>query len=126
MVSSILYHLILGGLTVKSLKLAILMCTAVVLITACGQSADNNGKVTLKQASSEVASIYKSSCIGCHATDLSGKMGDPTNLQLVFERLSYDEIVAKISEGGETMPSFKEKLTEEEINSLAAWLSKQQ
>lgn len=110
----------------KSMKLAILMCAAVILITACGQSGNDSGKVTLNEAPANVSSIYKSNCIGCHATDLSGKMGAPTNLQLVFERLSHDEIAAKISEGGETMPSFKEQLTEEEINALAAWLSKQQ
>jgi len=108
------------------MKLAILICAAAVLMTACGQSDNNSGKVTLKQASAEVASIYKSSCIGCHATDLSGKVGEQTNLQLVFERLSYEEIVARITGGGGLMPAFQEKLTEEEINGLAAWLSKQQ
>lgn len=110
----------------NSMKLAILICAAVILMTACGQSSNNSGKVTLNEASAEVSSIYKTNCIRCHATDLSGKMGEQTNLQLVFERLSYDDIVAKISEGGETMPSFKEQLTEEEINGLAAWLAKQQ
>jgi len=40
--------------------------------------------------------------------------------------LSYEEIIEAIMQGGDTMPSFKDSLTEEEINGLAAWLSKQQ
>lgn len=110
----------------KSMKLVILFGLAAMLLTACGQSDNDSGKVTLKQAPDEVASIYKSSCIGCHATDLSGKIGDKTDIQLVFERLSYEEIIEAIMQGGDTMPSFKDSLTEEEINGLAAWLSKQQ
>ena len=113
----------------------VIVCVSAIL-SGCGvqQGSTNpssNGQqqsskpISLSTASSEVQSLYKARCISCHATDLSGKMGEQTNLQLIYESLSYDEIVATITNGGEIMQPFKDKLSEQEINSLAAWLSKQ-
>lgn len=113
----------------KSMKLAFVITAAVILLTACGQSSgttSNDGRLTLEQAPSDVAAIYKSNCIRCHAIDLSGKMGDVTNLQYVHERLSEEEIAERITNGGRTMPPFNEQLSEEEIAALAAWLANQQ
>jgi cytochrome c551 len=109
----------------KRLKLLIPFFIAIVMLTACGQAKQNSNVVTLQQAPNDVASLYKSNCMGCHAVDLSGKMGESTNLQQVHTRLNQEEIATKISVGGETMPAFEEQLTSEEINGLAAWLAKQ-
>lgn len=112
----------------KSMKLAFFITAAVILLAACGQSSgtSNDGRLTLEQAPTDVAAIYKSNCIRCHAIDLSGKMGDVTNLQYVHERLSEEEIIERITNGGKTMPAFKERLSEQEIAALAAWLANQQ
>ena len=105
-----------------------------VILSSCGQKGSNtasNGQqqsskpISLSAAPNEVQSLYKARCISCHATDLSGKMGEQTNLQFIYQSLSYDDIVATITNGGEIMQPFKDKLSEQEINSLAAWLSKQ-
>ncbi|GIP15784.1 hypothetical protein J40TS1_14260 [Paenibacillus montaniterrae] len=112
----------------KSSKLMFVLLFAVILLSACGDQKEQKQSgdiVTLKQAPADVEAIYKARCISCHAIDLSGKMGEQTNLQQVHVRLSYDEIAAKISMGGKTMPAFEESLSAEEINALAAWLSKQ-
>lgn len=109
------------------LKTLLLTIIAFVFLTACGNSPSttSTGAVTLSQASSSTAAIYKARCINCHATDLSGKIKEDTNIQTVYERLSYDEIVTKISEGGKIMPAFKDQLSQQEIEGLANWLSKQ-
>ncbi|MCR8659546.1 c-type cytochrome [Paenibacillus endoradicis] len=105
------------------------------LLTACGEQQTSNTPASEEQqiskptslstASSDVQSIYKARCISCHASDLSGKMGEKTNLQQIYDSSSYDDIVVMITNGGSIMPSFKDKLSEQEINSLAAWLSNQ-
>lgn len=113
--------LVLGGFVMKA---KIVIFAALILLTACGNSSSTE-IVTLSQASSNTAAIYKARCISCHATDLSGKMQERTNLQLVYERLTYDEIVTRISEGGKIMSAYKDILSAEEIEGLASWLSKQ-
>jgi len=108
------------------------------LLTACGGSQTSNSNSTpsngvqqglkpnsLSAASSDVQSIYKARCINCHASDLSGKMGEQTNLQQIYESSSYENIVTTITDGGNIMPAFKDTLTEQEISSLATWLSNQ-
>lgn len=110
----------------KSFKLIFIALGALLLLAGCGQGKQSsNASVTLNQASADVAALYKSNCMSCHAIDLSGKMGEQTNLQHVNTRLSYDEIVEQIANGGTSMSAFKERLSTEEINALAAWLSKQ-
>ena len=113
----------MGVVTIKRRSMLFLMIVTIMLLVGCGNS---NNNVSLKQAPSDVASLYQGNCIGCHATDLSGKMGDATNLQQVYTRLSKEEIAAKITNGGETMPAFSERLSEEEIQRLATWLAKQE
>jgi len=109
------------------MKMKFTFLAMLLLLTACGNqpSAKNSDVITLSQASSSTAAIYKARCIRCHATDLSGKMEEATNIQKVYDRLTYDEIVEKISSGGKLMPSFKGSLSDEEIEGLAKWLSKQ-
>lgn len=64
-------------------------------------------------------------CIGCHAADLSGGVGPA--LIGVGNRLSQEEIAAIVTNGSEdqSMPAFKDQLSTEEIDQLAAWLAKQ-
>lgn len=123
----------------KKILIISLICT-LLLLSACSFTKDkspsnskssdasdssNESIVRLVDANAEIENLYANRCLNCHAIDLSGKMGEVTNLQKVHERLSYDEIVTVITEGRNLMPSFAERLTEEEINALAGWLSKQ-
>lgn len=92
----------------------------VMIITACGggNTAGNNtangGNTTTANA---VEKVYKANCIQCHGADLKGM-----NLITVGSRRSQEDIVNKITNGGGGMPAFKERLSADEIDSLAAWL----
>src|SRR5690606_20506364 len=111
----------------------LLFVFSIILLSACSRilsdnSASNKNSeqiVKLVDASADVQSLYSARCLNCHAIDLSGVMGEPTNLQRVHERLSYDEIADVITNGRDIMPSFKERLSEDEIMAIAGWLSKQ-
>ncbi|MBP1155918.1 MULTISPECIES: cytochrome c [unclassified Paenibacillus] len=94
-------------------------------LTACGggssdeaakppQAADGGGTVNAE-------AIYRSNCVTCHGADLTG--GSGPNLQKVGARLSKDQIVAKIENGGAGMPAYKNTLEDNEIAALAEWLS---
>lgn len=69
-------------------------------------------------------SVAESACIACHAADLNGNVGPSLlgigNTKTVEE---IHNIIKNGTEGG--MPSFEGTLTDEEINELAVWLSKQ-
>jgi cytochrome c551 len=70
----------------------------------------------------EAAAIFQKQCISCHAADLSGRVGEQSNLQQVGARLSKAEMTDIIKHGGQLMPA-QEKLTDEEIELLVEWLS---
>ncbi|MEK8131139.1 cytochrome c [Paenibacillus filicis] len=110
--------------------------TVMVLLTACsakngpepfggGKSAGQTmtAEEAMAGASSEVQSLYKQSCLSCHATNLEGRVGPKTNLQHVGARLEKDKIVKQIEAGGNGMPGFQGKLKPEEIQGLADWLA---
>lgn len=71
--------------------------------------------------------IYsKAQCIACHGDNLKGNTagGVPALLGL-GDKLEKDAIAGIITNGQNGMPSFKDKLSTDEINKLADWLSKQ-
>jgi mono/diheme cytochrome c family protein len=65
--------------------------------------------------------LFKQSCTSCHGVDLAGDFGP--NLQKVGGKLTKEQITTQITQGGEAMPSFEEKLNTEEIQALASWLA---
>lgn len=82
------------------------------------------------QPEAEGYAIYqKSSCIGCHATDLSGQAGFAPPLLGTGDKYSKEELITIMKEGIGTMPpgmwdaSIAQGLTEEEMDKLAEWLS---
>ncbi|MFC0330876.1 c-type cytochrome [Paenibacillus sepulcri] len=97
-----------------SLLLSIL---AILLLSACGSPSN------ALEGPAEVVQIARSACISCHGSELQGKMGPETNLQHVGKRLSKEQIARQIRKGGESMPAFESRLTAEEIEGLASWLS---
>lgn len=101
------------------------------------KKAKDEGKVPRTQLpivaeDSEGFQIYqKSTCIGCHATDLRGQAGSPS-LRGIGELYSKEEIMDIIVNGTESggMPAMYEAninmgLTEAELDQLAEWLSQQ-
>ncbi|MEK0314099.1 menaquinol-cytochrome c reductase cytochrome b/c subunit [Cohnella sp. 56] len=66
----------------------------------------------------------KAQCIACHGTELQGQVGPM--LAGIGDTLNHDQIKEIITNGkGDGMPSFKDKLTDEEIDKVATWLAKQ-
>ena len=114
------------------LQLTIICCLFIVLLAAgCGSSKETAPPETTPQptpapgeaASANADAIYKQNCLSCHGEDLSGQIPGNTNLQTVGSRLSREEIYNRIHNGGNGMPAFNGRLSEEEINALADWLA---
>jgi cytochrome c551 len=71
--------------------------------------------------STVTAALFKQNCVTCHGVDLQGGFGP--NLQKVGGRLTKEQIIKQIHDGGGDMPPFGTQLKAEEIQSLANWLS---
>lgn len=65
--------------------------------------------------------VYKANCLACHGDQLQGIVGP--NLQKIGSRLSKEQILKQITEGGSDMPSFGGALKKDEVEALAAWLA---
>lgn len=95
--------------------LAIPVLAAVLLLAGCGGNGGSGDGGNATAADAET--VYKRHCLSCHGTDLSGQ-----HLNTVGSRLSMEEIEQKIRNGGGGMPPFANRLNDEQINNLSAWL----
>ncbi|GIP34758.1 cytochrome c [Paenibacillus sp. J2TS4] len=120
------------------MKKAMVIFFCLFLITAlaaCGSKKDNAGTASPspgapsgepgKQPATTVdaEALYKQHCLACHGANLEGKLGGNTNLTKVGGKLSKEQIVTKIENGGNGMTAFKNTLNSDQINALADWLS---
>lgn len=69
--------------------------------------------------------IQQAQCIACHGAELEG--GNGPALRGVGDRLSRDQIAETITNGRNNgaMPAFKDQLSADQIDQIAAWLAKQ-
>ncbi|MBO9600451.1 MAG: c-type cytochrome [Cohnella sp.] len=68
--------------------------------------------------------MTQAACITCHGSELEGGVGPA--LRGIGDTLSKEELVDVITNGkGEGMPPFKGSLTDDQIEKVATWLSKQ-
>lgn len=66
--------------------------------------------------------LGESGCSGCHTLADAGSTGTiGPNLDAV--KPSYDKVVSQVTNGGGVMPAFGDKLTEEQIQDVAAYVS---
>jgi mono/diheme cytochrome c family protein len=98
------------------------MAGAVALVTACA-----TGKALPQQALNSSGGLMFNGyvkpdvkCFGCHNGDGSGANGP--SLAALVPVLTDDAILKAINDGPSYMPSFKDKLTDDEKRSLVAWL----
>lgn len=85
----------------------------------------NNNDQSQPVVIADIPEIYNKRCLSCHAADLSGNMGKNSNLQRVGSRLDREKIEDIIRNGKPNtfMTAQASRLTEEEIEMLADWLS---
>ncbi|MBP1934164.1 cytochrome c551 [Ammoniphilus resinae] len=115
----------------KKFSLAIVSLALVGALAACGGGgeqaqpapapAENNAGESASAGGDTAAAegLYKNSCAGCHAADLSGAVGP--NLQQVGARLSEQDILGVIENGRGGMPPGV--LKGDDAKTVAAWLA---
>ncbi|MDD9272300.1 c-type cytochrome [Paenibacillus sp. GCM10023248] len=69
----------------------------------------------------DAQTVFKANCVSCHGGNLEGAVGP--NLQKVGGKLSKDQITGIITNGKGAMPSFKGRLSDDEISAVATWLA---
>ncbi|WP_374018374.1 cytochrome c [Paenibacillus thiaminolyticus] len=105
-------------LSARSAACGALLLGISTLLAACGGSSSSS---TL-EGPEEAVAIYKQRCMQCHGDQLQGLMGPESNLQKVGERLSKEDIVNVINNGGNRMPA-QRNIAPEDIDKVAEWLA---
>ncbi|MWC30321.1 c-type cytochrome [Paenibacillus sp. MMS18-CY102] len=103
--------------------LSIAIFATLLTLAGCGSTTSKPSSLEGPAAAIE---LYNNSCISCHASDLSGKVGPDSDLRKVGSRMSKTEIANQITNGGDIMPPFKGKLSADEISALSDWLAARQ
>ncbi|MFC4410922.1 PQQ-binding-like beta-propeller repeat protein [Chungangia koreensis] len=67
--------------------------------------------------------IFEANCLACHGDQGTGGHNGP-DLQKSLITEDKDEVLERIKNGGASMPSFKDTLSEEEIEAVAAYVTK--
>lgn len=101
------------------LKLPILLVA--VLAVACGQA---KNELAVKDVASTKALYTDQKCVTCHGEKGEGGIGPSFKAGLSMGR-SVEDIATRIGAGSGQMPSFKEKLSQEQIQELAKYVYKE-
>ncbi|WP_068784396.1 c-type cytochrome [Paenibacillus phocaensis] len=112
---------IMSGLFVIAGALALVLMFTLPSREAAEQEAKPQlPEITLNAEQAEA--IVKANCISCHGDTLQGGAGP--NLQKIGSELTAEQLYSIITKGkGGMMPSFKDRLKEEEIANVAMWLA---
>jgi mono/diheme cytochrome c family protein len=103
----------------KQLKLLIFF--AATLALACGGASNS---LALKDAAATRALYTEQKCVTCHGEKGEGGIGPSFKAGLTMNR-SLDDLAARIGTGSGQMPSFKDKLNQEQIHELAKFVYKE-
>lgn len=94
------------------------------LMSACGLKKEDavlrSSIVTSEDR--DAVDLYKQLCIACHASDLSGRVGP--SLQAVGSKLTGEQLLTVIRDGSKGMPSYRKRLSQEELDVVVQWLVK--
>lgn len=110
----------------KKLLVALSMLFIIFVVAACGGSDEEEGASNDQSGGEETAQdgdvdngedVYDNNCMSCHGDDGKGQSGP----DLTGES-DFDEVVEQVEEGGDTMPAFKDDLSEEEINDVSTYI----
>lgn len=121
------------------MRVSVLACVAVLVVAAagCGGGSSSEGsaagtaptETTTPATGGETGDaaagkqVFASAgCGSCHTFSAAGSTGTVgPNLDDLSP--SYETVVAQVTNGGGTMPSFKDTLTEQQIQDVAAFVS---
>ncbi len=100
--------------------------TPTVTETTGGTETDEDGSTTDEAVEGDVANgeevFATAGCGGCHTLSAAGTNGS-VGPNLDDASPSYDKVVERVTNGQGAMPSFKDDLSAQEINDVAAFVS---
>lgn len=99
---------------------SLILFTAVLAI-ACGQASTNPA---VKDVAATRALYTEQKCVTCHGEKGEGGIGPSFKAGMSMGR-SVEDIATRIGTGSGQMPSFKEKLSQEQIQELAKYVYKE-
>lgn len=102
------------------LKLLLLLAT--VLALACGQAGKND--LAVKDVAATKTLYTDQKCVTCHGEKGEGGIGPSFKAGLAMSR-TVEDLATRIGTGSGQMPSFKEKLSQEQIQELAKYVYKE-
>jgi len=110
----------------KFLK-AVTVCFFVLFgIFACSNPKNTRNSIVIAESKSYEASLYRQNCAICHGAEAYGKEVDGKPVPSLrfgdIEKKSEQEIYEQIAHGKLPMPSFKNQLTEEEIQKMVRFI----
>lgn len=105
-------------------KLILILALPAVLVAGCGggDGATTDSGSGGGSTAAAVELFNDSGCAGCHTLSEAGAKG-PLGPDLDGTPLSVDRVRDQIENGGGSMPSFKGRLTPDEIDQLAEFVS---
>jgi len=114
----------------RAFLLAVLAAALAIAVAGCGGGGDGDtteaSATTSTTGSGDAAAgkeVFASAgCSGCHTFSAAGSSGS-VGPNLDDASPSYDHVVTQVTEGGGAMPSFKDELTEQQIQDVAAFVS---
>jgi mono/diheme cytochrome c family protein len=114
----------------RASALAVLAAVLAIAVAGCGGGGDGDtteaSTTTSATGSGDAAAgkeVFASAgCGGCHTFSAAGSSGS-VGPHLDDASPSYDHVVTQVTEGGGAMPSFKDELTEQQIQDVAAFVS---
>jgi mono/diheme cytochrome c family protein len=120
-------------LPVRALALVLLAGALVLAAAGCGGGDDSSSEAptdtttaTAPSGNGDAAAgkeVFASAgCGGCHTFSAAGSSGS-VGPNLDEAAPSFDHVVTQVTEGGGAMPPFKDKLTEQQIQDVAAFVS---
>lgn len=105
------------------MKNLLLLLIIPVAFAGCGGSGGTDGDDSTAQRSAAADLFTAAGCAGCHTLSEADATG-PVGPDLDGLKLDKQRVQEQIENGGGSMPSFKGRLTPQEIDKLATFVSK--
>ncbi len=110
------------------LKILVVLTLTIFGIAACLQTQSKRNEFNIADSKSYEASLFRQNCAICHGQEANGKEMDgrliPSLRYGAAAQKSEEEIYLQIKEGKLPMPSFKNQLTEDEIQKMVKFIQR--